>query len=249
MISKAQIKYINSFRLKKHRKQNNSFIAEGVKTVSELINSQIKTERIFALPNWIGSNTNILNNFELEAVELDESELKQVSGLKTPNEVLGIFRIPQHSFDNDYFNRSVTLFLDNIGDPGNLGTIIRTADWFGINGIICSENCVDAYNPKTVQASMGSISRIRIHVTNPADFFPNLSNVNIYGADMNGDPIHNLEINGNNLLVIGSESHGISEDTAQYISNNISIPRLGNAESLNAAVATGILCHAFIKYN
>jgi RNA methyltransferase, TrmH family len=245
MISKAQIKYIHSLRYKKYRKQNNAFIAEGDKIVSELIHNHYKIEGIFALNDWVGNHANILKKMNIEPVLVNENELKKISGLTTPNQVMGIFKIPKISIYTGDLQEGLTLYLDAIKDPGNMGTIIRTADWFGIERVICSPDCVDEYNPKTVQSAMGSIARVKVSNASLESIMEKCPGLPVYGAVLTGKSMDEIQLNPTCILVIGSESHGISEQTKKLLTQQISIPGRGGAESLNAAIATGILCYAF----
>jgi RNA methyltransferase, TrmH family len=247
MISKAQIKFIHSLRYKKYRKQNNAFIAEGDKIVSELIHSHHKVEGIFALNDWVGNHANILKKMNIEPVLVNEIDLKKISGLTTPNQVLGVFKIPVTSGHPGDLRKGLTIYLDDLRDPGNMGTIIRTADWFGINRVICSPDCVDVYNPKTIQSAMGSIVRVKVSYASLESIIKEVPGLPVYGAVLTGNPIDKLQMNPISILVIGSESHGISNQTKRLLTQQISIPGRGGAESLNAAIATGILCYAFTQ--
>lgn len=256
MLSKNQIKLVNSLKLKKFREQYNLFIAEGTKIVPEIIDSEIEVKTLFAIKSWLGKNEKLIaENPKIEIEEITEEELKKISALSTPNEVLAIAEIPQYIINTSTIDTRLTLVLDEIKDPGNMGTIIRIADWFGISEIICSNNSVDVFNPKVVQATMGSIARVKIYYTEIPAFFSHLRNVKIYGAVLNGNNIYKEPLSGKGIILIGNESKGISENLLPYISNKITIPSFssscigsdGNkgAESLNAAIATAIICSEF----
>src|SRR3972149_5376323 len=187
MLSKKQIKFISSLKFKKFREKHGLFIAEGVMTSEDLFKSSITVKQVFAtdgiVPDRLRSSCQV-SNFDI--INVSEEELKKISALTTPNKVLCIAEIPDYSLDIKSLSSQLTLVLDNLSDPGNLGTIIRTADWFGIQNIICSENCVDVYNPKVVQATMGSIARVKVHYLNLVNFLKGFEGtVPIYGAVLN----------------------------------------------------------------
>ncbi len=241
MISKNQQKLIQSLKLKKNRIKTSLFIAEGEKVVIELIYSEIKLNSLYCLPSFTDKI-----NIDNELVnEINEKELSKISNLKNANQVVALFEIPK--FAKKTKSNSLILALDDIRDPGNLGTIIRLADWFGITTILCSNNTVDAFNPKVIMATMGSISRVDVIYCNLVD---ELSKVDkpIYGAFLEGDNIYKTSKIDDAILVIGNESNGISEEIEKLITNRITIPQFGSlqdTESLNAAVATGILLSEF----
>ena len=246
MLSKSTIKYIHSLSLKKYRGIHGKFIAEGPKIVSELLESDLKISELFALQEWTETNSEQYANVN-SVTTISESELQKISTLSTPNQVLAIVDIPERHFSNAFARESMVIVLDDIRDPGNLGTIIRIADWFGIHHIVCTENCVDAYNPKTVQASMGSIGRVNLYYEDVAGMLQSAAkDVAIYGAFLEGEPIYKVSFAKNGFLVIGNEANGISTEIEKLISNKISIPsgsKTGNhAESLNASIATAIIC-------
>ncbi|MFH1319435.1 MAG: RNA methyltransferase [Bacteroidota bacterium] len=266
MLSKNQISFINSLKLKKYRDKHGLFIAEGEKIVIELFSSSFKIHSIYAIKNWIkkisdipelfGTNKNLAlpaqggpalgGNFEL--FEVTEKELKRISSQTTPNEVLCTVKIPAYKLELREIMCSLNLVLDNIQDPGNLGTIIRIADWFGIKNIICSKDCADAYNPKVVQATMGSVARVKVHYIELKDFLLNVSkktNLPVYASILDGESIYELQLSNKGLIIMGNESIGISEKILHFITDKISIPSFGGAESLNVAVATAIVCSEF----
>jgi TrmH family RNA methyltransferase len=244
MISKSEIKKIQALTLKKNRQEQHLFIAEGPKVVDELLHADIKIEKIFALPEWLEKNE---AGVKVDIVEINETELKKISALTTPNQVLVVAAYDEPIFDATVLQRQWVLALDNIKDPGNMGTIIRIADWFGIHHVICSENCVEIYNSKTVQASMGSLFHVNVFHENLNEFLKqSCFAIKTFGAFLEGENLYNTQFPPNGLLVIGSESHGISAETEILISNKITIPRgkglKSEAESLNASVATAIIC-------
>lgn len=246
MLSKARIKYIQSLSLKKYRKQYNCFIAEGNKTVLELINSQMKIKLICATADWLNENEQEIQTAGAEVIETDANEMKKISALKTPAGVLAVVEIPDYKPDENVIRNSYSIVLDDLQDPGNLGTIIRIADWFGFNNIFCSPDTADVYNPKVVQATMGSIARINIFYQPLPDLFRYYNNIPVYGAVLQGENIYTADFNSHGFIVIGNEGKGISENVLQHIKKGITIPSFGGAESLNAGVAAGIIC-AIIK--
>lgn len=242
MLSKAKIKYIRSLHRKKYRQRYNKFIAEGTKIVGEIINHpKMEVEMIVATPKWINSlpssNENIL------IIEASQKELAEISTLSTPNEVLLVASPLSQISNNHEISQTISLFLDGIQDPGNLGTILRIADWFGINHVFLGTGTVDAYNPKVVQASMGAFLRVNCIEISGAQLFEQFPDTKIMGADMQGKNVFQVQQDEKNgIIVIGNEGNGISDVMRKKIKHWISIPSQGGAESLNAAVAAGIIC-------
>lgn len=216
-------------------------MVEGEKMVDELLRSDLTIDTIYALPEWIGRHSTMVGQHNVE--ELKPFELERISTLKTPNQVVALVNIPDHA----PFNPTLALLLDDIQDPGNLGSIIRIADWYDIRHIFCSPSCVDAYNPKVVQASMGSIFRIRLHYRPLKELILQHPDVPVYAATLEGTDISQHSGIQKGMILIGNESHGISADLLAISPYKITIPRKGNAESLNAAVATGIICHSLLS--
>jgi TrmH family RNA methyltransferase len=249
MLSKNQVKYLHSLRLGKFRDLNRAFIAEGVKLVDEMLNSQFKVLSIFATGNWIESRKNILADKEIQLVEIIEEELKRISNLVTPNDVLAVVAYPEAaSHPLDSFGKMI-LVLDRIQDPGNLGTIIRTADWFGIKNIVCSTDTADIYTPKVVQATMGSVCRVSVHYLSLVSLFQELGKSwHIYGTVPGGENIYTAELLFPAAVMIGNESKGISEEYFPFLTHRIGIPSFSaGVESLNASVAAGIVCSEFCR--
>jgi len=236
MLTNNQVKLIRSLSLKKYRQQLGLFIIEGPKVVTELLKSKYEIENIFALEAWVDENSDLLADAELRIV--NEKALGRISQFKSPNQVVAVVK-QQHLTIEKFENEGVNLVLDNINDPGNLGTIIRICDWFGIENLICSTNTVDCYNAKTVQASMGSILRTNIYYTDLQEFIEQ-SPYPFYGASLEGQPINNTAFKKPCFIVMGSESHGISPELKPLLKGEFKIPRKGRAESLNVAVATAI---------
>lgn len=234
MLSKNELKYIQSLCQKKQRVEEGLFIAEGSKLVKELIKSHYRLKMIYALPEW---EENLFQ--DLPITRITASELSKMSQLSTPNQVIAVAEqlIPDRE---PVLSGKITLVLDDIRDPGNLGTLIRIADWFGIDQIIASEDTVDLYNPKVIQSTMGSFIRVQVWYKSLAGFLPTV-NVPVYGALLEGKNIYTLPPVTDGILVIGNESRGITSDVLPYITDPVTIPRSGGAESLNAAIAGGIL--------
>ena len=239
MITKNQVKYIQSLGQKKSRDIENRFIAEGPKLVNELLIAEnCRIVQLLALKDWMDENPNAGNNTEV--IEISDSELEKISQLTTPNQVLAVIEKIQWKNDPE-IKGNVLLALDTIQDPGNMGTIIRLADWFGIKNIFCSTDCADVYSPKVVQSSMGSISRVRVEYTEILSWLTENNDVCIYAAVLNGRDITKMEKISEGIIVIGNESKGINTEMLRLANVQITIPGKGKAESLNAAVATGII--------
>ncbi len=239
MLSKSQAKYIQSLGHKKVRDEEGVFVAEGPKIVAELLSSaDANIIQLYALDDWIAANSNDCNGIDI--IEVDENDLTKISQLVTANHVLAVVKM-QEAPTHLTTRGTVSLVLDTIQDPGNLGTIIRIADWFDITQIICSKECADMYNPKVVQATMGSIVRIKMLYTDLASWLEKQKDVFIYAAALEGQNVTAMNKITEGLVVIGNESKGISPGIFELVDVKITIPRKGRAESLNAAVATGII--------
>ena len=247
MLSKAQISLITSLQHKKFRTQHNLFVVEGIKSVLEFIHSSYKISKIFATAEAAAKLGKIPQNIKLD--ELTDAEFNKISGLKNPQGALALVEIPH--FDQLQLTNlkgKHSLILDDVQDPGNLGTIIRTAEWFGIENIICSIGTVDAYNPKVVQATMGSLSRIKIHYLDLEEFILK-NNLPIFGALLNGESIYETNFGDEGFIMMGNEGNGIRESLIPKVDKAVTIPRVGNAESLNVAVATTIFCSELTRQN
>ena len=237
MVSKNQIKLINSLQQKKYRKLHNLFIAEGKKVIQELLDAQFSLAYLFVTKADL-FDTNPA------ATLISDSELKKITALTTANDCLAVFEIKETAFK---LTSGLELALDNIKDPGNMGTIIRLCDWFGISKIICTEETVDMYNPKVVQATMGSLARVQIEYINLVDYLK-ATDLEIFGTFMDGENIYKKQLPSNGILVMGNEANGISSEIENLITQKISIPRFGNlqqTESLNVATATAIFLSEF----
>lgn len=249
MLSKNQIKQIQSLQLKKFRDAENLFIAEGVKTVLEILTSrQDAVKEIFATVSFIQHNHSLLEQKEVTVTEIDETELKKISLQSTPNQVFAVCRYFPETVTEPDFENCFYLFLDDLRDPGNMGTILRLADWFGISTIFCSPDSCDIYNPKVIQSSMGAFLRVEVVYTELEPLIRQHSVHNIYGAVLNGKNIYS-EILQPGLIVIGNEANGISDANLRLINNPVTIPanQSNGTESLNAAMATSIIASEFFR--
>ncbi len=261
MLSKNQIKYIESLKSKKYRKKHGTFIAEGEKIVAELLNASFEITSIFALAPWTDKYAALIKNYKDKIHIVAEKELAKISCLSTPNQALAVVKLPAHHYSAAHLSQNNSnsntttpvlslqlplqnpiLVLDSIRDPGNLGTIIRTADWFGLSHIICSPDCVDAFNPKVIQSTMGSFLRMQLFYTSLVPFLAQYPTTPIYGALLEGKSIYQTSFKDQGFIVIGNESKGISKTLLPLINRPITIPRIGQSESLNAGIATGIIC-------
>jgi TrmH family RNA methyltransferase len=253
MLSKNRIKHINSLKINKYRKIHNEFVAEGTKIVMDLINSELLIKEIFSTKEWFDKYRLNLTQLTTPSTIISKAELNRISFLNTPQEVLAILDIPHYQINDKLFTNELVLMLDDIKDPGNLGTIIRSADWFGISNIICSSESVDLYNPKVVQATMGSIGRVKVHYKDLRKLLANTKQeYPVFGAFLEGQNINSIKPVDNGIIIIGNESKGISKNLLPYISKKIKIPSGKSSEryhsppeSLNAAMAATIICYVF----
>lgn len=247
MLSKSHIKYIQSLHHKKFRDEEGAFIAEGAKVVMELLSSsKFICKQLIALPQWIDENESAIKKYyKDEITAAKDFELEKISALTTPNHVLAVFEKAKEEVI--IVKKKITLMLDTIQDPGNLGTIIRIADWFGVSSIVCSVNSADVYNPKVVQSTMGSIARVNIIYTDLKEWLLKNRQVKIFAAALKGEYINTIKNIDEAIIIIGNESKGISDELLQIADKKITIPKIGEAESLNAAVATGIILSHLIK--
>ncbi|MCB0457333.1 MAG: RNA methyltransferase [Flavobacteriaceae bacterium] len=236
MISKSEIKLITSLQQKKYRNKYGLFIAEGKKLIADLLNAGLKLQLLFS--------TEDLLELQIDYHIISEKELQKISSLKHENGVLAVFEIPPNV---DYNTSGLTVALDAVRDPGNLGTIIRLCDWFGVSQLICSPDTVDCYNPKVIQATMGSIARVSVHYTHLISMLKK-TKLPVYAAVMDGGNVYSKALPKDAILVMGNEANGISEEILENIQHTISIPNFSknnSAESLNVAAATGILLSEF----
>lgn len=235
MASKNQLKLIRALGQKKYRKQYGQYLVQGEKNVLELIAAGGVIDALFATPAFIAEHSQTLSDIDVVATE--EDVLSKVSTLVSNNAAIAITPIPQ---DEAIDSSGWVLALDGVSDPGNLGTIIRVADWYGFKQVILSETCADQFNPKVISATMGSFVRVHCVRTNLIEFLREYQGP-IYGAFLEGQNVHKTPFKHNGVLVMGSESHGISDEIAEFVTDKITIPAFGGAESLNVAMATGII--------
>jgi len=249
MISRNRLKYLHSLRLKKFRELNGAFLVEGVKIVDELLHSNFKILEILGTSAWRAKYNDLVETGRFSFHEISEKDLETASNLTSPNEVIAVVEIPEKSSEETGLSGNIVLILDKIQDPGNLGTMIRTADWFGIRNILCSDDTADVYNPKVIQATMGSVFRVNIRYGDIAAFIDNdLSGWYIYGTSAEGADLYGSETGFPAAVIIGNESQGISAKLLPKVNLNLAIPTSsGTTESLNAAVATGIFCAEFTR--
>lgn len=234
MISKSKLKYIQSLSHKKFRDEEGVFIAEGPRIINEALGTNgIEVRELFATKDWPGIDASPA------VTVVSDPELERISLLSTPNQVLGIFRKPSPRAPE--LKGAISLFIDGIQDPGNMGTIIRCADWFGIEHVVCSPDCADAFGPKTVQSTMGSIVRVNVVVSPLVEILLQHRDVSVYAATLDGGSLYDITPLTEGIILVGSEARGLSEELLSLAHHRITIPRRGKAESLNAAVATGIV--------
>ena len=245
MLSKNKIKYIHSLELKKNRKEEQAFVAEGHKLVGDLL-GHFPCRLLVATRAWLDRNPDVE---AMEIIEVNQEELTRASLLKTPQEVLAVFEQPEYSIQPEVVERSLCLALDDVQDPGNLGTIIRLADWFGIEHIFCSLGTVDVYNPKTVQATMGALARVKLHYVDLPSIIVSMPSVPIYGTFLDGNNIYAETLSVNGLIIMGNEGKGVSPEVAKLVNKRLYVPNYPServtSESLNVAVATAVVCAEF----
>ena len=249
MLSKSKIKLITSLSHKKYRDESGFFVAESTKLVLDLL-PEMECALLVATADWLKINAESLKADEI--VETTENELRKISSQKTPQGILAVFRKPNYTYNIDEIGTRLNLALDDVQDPGNLGTIIRIADWFGIRDIFCSLHSADAFGAKTVQATMGALARVRVHYVNPAEFLQQCTErkLPIYGTFMNGENIYaEKTLSQNGIIVMGNEGNGISPEVEKYVSKRLFIPNFpqgeSTSESLNVGIATALVCAEF----
>ncbi|MCA0430265.1 MAG: RNA methyltransferase [Bacteroidetes bacterium] len=249
MISKNQISFIQSLHLKKYRDKHQLFIAEGIKTVMELVNAMPQViNELYAENDFISSNHILLKNNNIKTIEINETELKKISLQSTPNKVLAICNFFNNKPVNFNFDANFTFYLDDVRDPGNFGTIIRLANWYGINTIFCSPNSCDFYNPKVIQASMGAFLRVNCNYINLSELLQTQNVKNVYGCLLNGNNLYKQQLKPG-LIIIGNEANGIHQNNLNKITCPLTIPAAVNngTESLNAAIAASIVISEFYR--
>lgn len=237
MVSKRQIKIITSLQQKKCRKSTGLFVAEGKKVIDEFLHSSFKLDSLFSVDEDLFPAVK-------DVTIISEAELKKISFLKNPNNCLALFKVAE---ETEIATNQLVVALDDVRDPGNLGTIIRLCDWFGVKDLLCSETTVDCYNPKVVQATMGSLTRVNV-VYDRLENHLSQTDLPVFGAFMDGKNVYQSQLPDKGILVMGNEANGISETISKLITDKIAIPRFGNlqqTESLNVAMATGILLNEF----
>ena len=249
MLSKAKIKLIQSLEQKKKRREERLFVAEGPKVVGDLM-PYFPCRLIVAEPTWLEAHPEVSAT---EIIEATSDELRKASFLKTPQEVLALFELPNYAIPHDVASQELCLALDDVQDPGNLGTIIRVADWFGIRHIFCSIGTTDAFSPKTVQATMGAIARVQIHYVNLYNFLHDTRQQNpstpLYGTFLEGKNIYQESLTSHGVIIMGNEGNGIGQQVEELVSHKLFIPNYpegsATSESLNVAIATAITCAEF----
>ena len=239
MITKNQIKYINSLQQKKFRVEHQSFVVEGAKSVLELLNADFELELLFVTDDFFKENEAVFQSLSIQPEIVKAEELEKSGSFSSNNAALAVVKTKEN-FELLVNKKEFALILDDIRDPGNLGTIIRIADWYGVTKIICSPSTVDYYNPKVINATMGSFARVSLYYVDLVGFIKN-QQVNIYGTLLDGENIHHTVFNDFGYIVIGNEANGISEEITKLITHKITIPRFGGAESLNAGIATAVV--------
>jgi len=251
MASKSTISFLRSLQQKKFRNEEGLFIVEGPKMVSEVLKSDFKVRQLYATSNWTPDQ-----HTSLPLEILSDAEMERVSGLQTPNKVMAVVEMPALDGPVNILSKGLHLLLDQIQDPGNLGTIIRIADWFGIASVICSPDTADVFNPKVIQASMGSVFNVKIHYTSLADVLIKNAAGNkwpVYATLLAGENIYNTDFVESSFVILGNESRGVNPVLNSFITQGIHIPRPSNkqskAESLNVAVAAGIVCSEYCRKN
>ena len=251
MISKAKLKDFASYRMQKKCDEEQVFVVEGPKLAKEALLSKVKVSVICCTSDWYNENKDLVDSKVLSenVYEITDIELERLSQLKTPNKVWLLVQ----NVENEPLEKSfggLTLVLDKIQDPGNLGTIIRIADWFGIRHVVCSKDTVNCFNTKVVQATMGGIFRTNVYYTNLEEYLTECQKreIPVYGTLLSGENVYNIDLQQDGVLVVGNESKGISEEVQKFVSHKVSIPNFGGTcESLNASVATGIFCSEFFR--
>jgi RNA methyltransferase, TrmH family len=242
MLSKTHTKYIQSLQHKKFRDENELFLAEGPKVVMDLLNSgKFVCKEVFGLSNWLQQHSKQLSALRDTVITaVADFELQKISSLSTANTVVAVFEKRKQNFEIKA-SKKITLALDTIQDPGNLGTIIRIADWFGVENIVCSIGCADMYNAKVVQSTMGSLGRVNVIYTDLVEWLLQNNTIKIYSASLEGKDVKKIGKLEAGILIIGNEANGVSDEVMKLVNEKITIPKIGEAESLNAAVATGII--------
>lgn len=246
MISRIRIKWIKSLEMRKYRLQEKAFVAEGPKLVGELLPYSTPLY-IAATKDWLDANRHLLRAVK-EVDEVSQTELERASLLRTPQSVLAVMPIPERQLDISSLQKKLVIALDSVQDPGNLGTILRIADWFGIHEVLCSEGTADVYNPKCVQSCMGALARVKVFYCNLPEVLGQVE-MPVFGTFLDGTDIYKEELSGEGIIVMGNEGNGISQPVAKLVNRRLYVPNYPKGslttESLNVAVATGIVCAEF----
>lgn len=248
MISKSQIKHIKALHTKKHREEERTFIAEGIKTVLEIIHEKPQLIReVYATASFIETNLPLLQKNNITYYTINEKELEQISQLSNPNDALAICHYFDEKATQFDFTKNFSFYLDDIRDPGNLGTIIRICSWFGISQLFCSPTTVELYNSKCIQSTMGAFLRVKLNYVSLSELIKTQNIKTVYSTELNGDNIYTEEL-ANGLIIIGNEANGISDEAKQLANKRLTIPSAAqNTESLNAAIATSIIASEFFR--
>ena len=247
MLSKSQINLLKSLQHKKFRREEGFFLVEGHKSIAEFVNSAYRIEAVYHTPAFTPKVLKLSQKINLCGISV--TELEKISSLKTPQDVVAQINIPEWPvLKGEELKGRFSLVLDGVQDPGNMGTIIRIADWFGISHIICSEDTVDVYNPKVVQASMGSLARVKVYYTLLTEFLPG-AGLPAFGALLDGEDIYDMDFGHEGLILMGNEGNGLRADVQKLVHSAVTIPRIGKAESLNVAIATALFCSEATRKN
>ena len=250
-ITKADILFVRALGQRKTRRETGLFIVEGEKMVQELLGSPLHIHSLYALDAWYAGCPDLPASLHDKCYTLTTNDLERISSLKTPNQVLAVVHQPTHTLEMQHITDALSLALDRVQDPGNLGTILRLADWFGIDDIVCSEDSADVFNPKVIQASMGAVFRVRVHYRPLVPYLQAVTGqgLPVYGTFLDGRPIYDEVIRPHGVIVMGNESQGISPAVAGYVGQRLRIPCYPEgkprSESLNVAVATALVCGEF----
>ncbi len=245
MLSKNKIRFIRSLETKKTRQEENCFVAEGNKLVNDTT-GHFKCRILAATSEWLEQHPQAQAE---EIIVVSKDDIKKASLLKNPQDVIAVYEKPLYRLDTDSLKNHLVLALDTVQDPGNLGTIVRLADWFGITDVICSAGCADIYSPKTVQATMGALARVRVHYTSLAEFLEAIKPAPVYGTFLEGNDLYDEPLSSNGVIVMGNEGNGISDEIKPFIDRKLYIPNYPagtqTSESLNVAIATAVTCAEF----
>jgi len=253
MLSKREISFLKSLHQKKYRQEHGLFIAEGVKVVEESLNSDFEVSQVFCTAESEAAWKKKMSS-GTELRQISSRDLEQISALSTPQDVLAVAHVPKHRFDPDTAKNELVLVLEDVSDPGNLGTIIRVADWFGIGQVVCSSKTVDAYNPKVVQASMGSVFRVQVSYTDLGELLSKnkSTGIPVYGTVLEGENIYKSALKTHGYILLGNESLGLSKEISAFLTQGITVPKMtgprkkgGSPDSLNVALSAAIVCSEF----